>query len=197
MTLENLAPPTWVSRCRKTLKTSFQFLSCLGFGSILALGLSPQTQAAEQIIFKYRWLERSIPVEDLSTLAETGDSTPQLDRYLDAINQDSDEFQQTLTREVSLDPVMLDRALNHPLGDWALDQMSPVIHTRSGEGDRQALRAAIVLAASDDGQVSLIELIETYPTQDVYVEGNRLAETYEEIVNLRDRIEEWTAWLNP
>ena len=197
MTLEHLASVTWVSRCRKAFIKSFQTFSCLGFWGILAIIFSPQIQAAEHVVFKYRWLERSIPVEDLSTLAETGASTPQLNYYLDAIDQEPGDFQQTLTRSVSLDPVMLDRALNNPLGDWALDQISPAIHTQSGEGDRQAFRAALVLSASDDGQVSLIELIETYPTQEIYVEGDRLADAYEDIVNLRDRIEEWTAWFNP
>lgn len=150
--------------------------------------------AAEQIVLNYRWLQRSLSVADLSAFADTGEPSPQLRRYLRAIDQRPGEFQRTLTREVSLDPLLLDRALNNPLGDLALDQISPVIHTRSGEGDRQALRAALVLSASDDGQVSLIELIETYPTQELVVEGDRLAETYNDIANLRDRMERWTSW---
>ncbi len=177
------------------IQASIQALIGLGIGGLFVLGMAPQAQAAEQVVLNYRWLQRSIPVADLSTLADTGEASPQLRRYLNAIGQDPEEFRSTLTREVSLDPVMLDRMLNNPLGNFALDQVSPVIHTRSGEGDRQALRAAFILSASDDEQVSLIELIENYPTQEIYVEGDRLADTYNDIEALRDRIERWTALL--
>ncbi len=176
------------------LQRSIGALAALGIGSLCVLGAARPAFAAEQIVLNYRWLQRSLPVADLTHLARTGEPSPQLRRYLRAIDQRPGAFQRLLTRQVSLDPRLLDQALNNPLGSLALDQISPVIHTRSGEGDRLALRAALVLSASDDGQVSLIELIETYPTQEVVVEGDRLADTYRDIADLRDRIERWTSW---
>lgn len=181
---------------RPAFHQSLKALLSMGIGGLLTLAFAPHAQAAEEIVLNYQWLRRSLPVSDLSTLAETGEPSPQLSTYLDAIGQRPDAFRRTLTREVSLDPVLLDRMLNNPVGDLALDQLSPIIHTRSREGDRQALRSALILSASDDGKVSLVELIETYPTQELHVDGDRLADAYNDIADLRDRIDRWTAWLD-
>lgn len=165
----------------------------LVLGGAIAIGAGARASAAERVVLKYRWLQRSIPVADLSTLAESGEVSPELEGYLDAANQDPEALRRTLNRDIEMDPVLLDRALNNPIGNVVLDQVSPVIHTRSGRGDRQALRAALVLSASDDGRVSLIELIETYPTQEVYVEGDRLVQAYRDIARVQEQIERWTS----
>lgn len=52
-----------------------------------------------------------------------------------------------------------------------MDQISQVIYTPSRRADRQALRSALVLSASQDGQVSLIKIIKNYPTDEVEVDG--------------------------
>ncbi|MEH1928162.1 MAG: alpha/beta hydrolase [Nostoc sp.] len=48
--------------------------------------------------------------------------------------------------------------------------MSQVIYIPSQRADRQALRAALLLSASQDRQVSLIEIIKNYPINEVEVE---------------------------
>ncbi len=62
-----------------------------------------------------------------------------------------------------------------------LDKLSEAIHTPRGGADRQALRSALVLSAADDGQVSLLEIIQKYPTQDVYVETDRVVSAYNQL----------------
>ncbi|MEM7772390.1 MAG: alpha/beta hydrolase [Cyanobacteria bacterium P01_E01_bin.6] len=175
---------------------SLSIVASLGIGGMVLFGSAQSADAAEQVVFKYRWLQRTVPVADLSAFAETGETSPQLNRYLNGLDEEPETFRQALTREVRIDPVLLDQGLNHPLGNFALDQISPMIHTASGGGDRQALRAALVLSASNDDHISLIELIETYPTQEIHVEGERLINAYEDIENLRDRLEQWTTLLN-
>ncbi|MHC5722793.1 MAG: alpha/beta hydrolase [Nostoc sp.] len=44
------------------------------------------------------------------------------------------------------------------------------MYTPSRRADRQALRAALLLSATQDRQVSLIEIIKNYPTNEVQVE---------------------------
>ncbi|WP_366933218.1 alpha/beta hydrolase [Nostoc sp. NMS7] len=48
--------------------------------------------------------------------------------------------------------------------------MSKVIYIPSQRADRQALRAALLLSASQDRLVSLIEIIKNYPTNELEVE---------------------------
>ncbi|MEB3213821.1 MAG: alpha/beta hydrolase [Leptolyngbyaceae bacterium] len=184
------------SLIKKGVNCLRQFSLAVAGGGLLAwAALASPSDAAERVVFKYRWMQRAIPVEDLSVFAETGESSQQLEHYLDALGDDADTFQRVLTRQIQIDPRLLDRGLNHPLGHLALDQISPIFHTASGESDRQALRAALVLSASDDEHISIIELLETYPTQEIHVEGDRLVEAYDDIERLRDRLERWTAWL--
>lgn len=55
------------------------------------------------------------------------------------------------------------------------------IHTSSNQANRQALRSALVLSANGDNKVSLIEVIQNYPTSEVIVEGERLVRTYNQL----------------
>jgi hypothetical protein len=47
------------------------------------------------------------------------------------------------------------------------------------------MRAALVLSASEDNNISILEIAQNYPTQEVYIDGNRLSETYAQILLLR------------
>ena len=62
-----------------------------------------------------------------------------------------------------------------------LDQVGQAIRPVSGEASRQALRAALVLSASDNGEVTLLEVLQAYPTETVVLEVDQLQATYERI----------------
>lgn len=145
--------------------------------------------AAEQVILKYNVFERSIPVEDLTTFAETGKLSRDLKAYMRASKQDPEEVRKTLTDKVDVNVVTLDRVLNSVVGDVALDQLSQHIYTSSRRADKQAMRAALVLSASEDNNISIIEIAQNYPTQDVYIDGDRLLETYAQISLLRGSVD--------
>lgn len=156
-----------------------------GFMVMAAVGVLPVPAAiaAEEIVLTYRRLEFSLSIDELSAFAETGEMSRSIKFYMEASNQKPKRVRRILTREVEADAVLLDRILNSFAGEYLLDQISTVIHTPSGGADRQAMRSAIVLSASDDNRVSLIEVLENYPTEQIYVEGDRLESAYR---NLRD-----------
>ena len=134
--------------------------------------------AAEKIVLKYKSFRQSVSVKELTTFAETGEVSPTLNFYLERARQDPQTIRNTLTKQVTASPVVLDRTLNSRVGEFLLDRISQSIHTDFNLANRQALRSALVLSASKDNKVSLIEIIQNYPTQEVYVEGDRLAQTY-------------------
>lgn len=144
--------------------------------------------AAEKIVFKYGPLRESLPVADLTTFAETGNPSSGLAFFLNAANQNPQEVRKTLTRQVKVDPVVLDKVLNSPIGDVVLDKVGESIHTPAKKADRQAIRSALTLAASDDGKLSLLETIQKYPTQEVQVEGEKLLEAYTQLSELERKI---------
>ncbi|WP_339379217.1 alpha/beta hydrolase [aff. Roholtiella sp. LEGE 12411] len=64
------------------------------------------------------------------------------------------------------------------------------MHTPSRRADRQAVRAPLVLSASQDGQVSLIEIIENNPTEEVEVDGDRLESAYRQLRRLQTSLQD-------
>lgn len=161
---------------------SFQGYRFIVKGISLLLLLWPTAAiASERVILKYKIFRESIEVDELTALAETGEVSPALQSYLDYGNQDPQAFRETLTREIDINVILLDRALNNPIGGFILDQTSQVVHTPSGKANRQALRAALVLSASQDNTVSLIEIIQNYPTPEVIVEGDRIVAAYKQL----------------
>ncbi|NCJ05651.1 alpha/beta hydrolase [Synechococcales cyanobacterium C] len=150
--------------------------------------------AAERLILKYGPFRRSIPVSDLRYLADTGRPTPELAAYLRLAKQDPDLLRQRLTEPVAADPVQLDRLLNSPLGHVALDEASRILHTPARQADRQALRAALILSASQDQEITVLSTLENYPTPEVELDGNRmvqLARQFNQLMAYRQRLDPW------
>jgi hypothetical protein len=145
--------------------------------------------AAERVVLKYGPLRETVLVKDLETLAKTGQAPPSLALYLRAANQKPEDVQKTLNKQVKMDAVVLDRVLNSSLANGALDELGKTIHPPAKGADRQALRAALVLSASDDGKVSLLETIQKYPTAEVQVEGDRLVNAALQLGKVAEQIE--------
>lgn len=164
-------------------------LSFLIITSILLFSTS--SLAAERVVLKYRILRQSVSVKDLSTFAETGKLPLALQASLALAKQDPKPVRQYLTQPVNVNPVLLDKVLNSPVGNVFLDQISQVIHTPSRTADRQAMRSALVLSASKDKQISLIEVIQNYPSTDVEVDGNKLESAYKQLRRLQGNIQDF------
>ncbi|NDJ19208.1 alpha/beta hydrolase [Myxacorys almedinensis] len=159
----------------------------IGLGAAIIFASSPAF-SAEQVVLKYRVLRESVSVSELTTFANTGQASPDLQTYFRLSRQNPEAVRQTLTRQVSVNPVLLDRVLNSPLGNGILDQLGQAIQTPRGGAERQALRAALTLSASDDGKVSILEILQKYPTQEVVVDGDRVEGTYRQLNQLAERL---------
>ncbi|WP_017300206.1 alpha/beta hydrolase [Nodosilinea nodulosa] len=151
-----------------------------------ALAASPG-HAAEQVRLNYRGFSRTVPVALLVALADTGESSGVLGGLLNQAGQDAGELRSLLTDPLPADPIILDRALNTGPGEWVLDYLGDSIHTSAGVADRQALRSALVLSASDDKQITLLEVLQNYPTEEVVLEGD----------NIQDAVNRLASFLRP
>lgn len=165
-------------------------LTSLSISSILAslgaIALTLPSAAAERVILKYSILRAPLSVAELDTLAKTGEASPALKSYLALVNKKPEELQRVLAYKVSVDPVFLSKMLNSFPGEFMLEQIGTAIHTPSQRADKQALRGAIVTSAISDGNLSLIEVLQNYPTEEVHVEGDRLVELYTQLKGMVD-----------
>ena len=152
---------------------------------------STSAVAAEQVLLKYRIFQESISVKELTTFAETGELSSSLKINLALARQNPKVVRQYLTEPVKVNFLLLDRLLNSSIGEVVLDEVSQVVHTPSRRANRQALRSAFTLSASSDGNLTLIEIIQNYPTAVVQVEGDRLERAYRQISQLTRLVEDF------
>ncbi|MGI0482234.1 alpha/beta hydrolase [Geminocystis sp. CENA526] len=136
---------------------------------------------AETIVLRYSMLRPSIPVADLTNLCETGEVSSALASYLRLANQKQDNVRNALCRKIPVDGVMLSKMLNHPLGGMVLNIFAEVITTPSQRASKESLRGAIVTSALKDNNISIMEVAQNYPTEEVHINGDRLMEIYNQI----------------
>lgn len=180
----------WLARGKMSHKKLLKLGIWSALGTAIAFSLmSPAAIASEKVVLKYSIFERSVSVEDLTTFAETGKLSRDLKAYVRRSKQDPEKIRQTLTDKVEVNVTTLDRVLNSVVGDVALEQLSRYIYTSSRQADKEAMRAALVLSASEDNNISIIEIAQNYPTEEVHLDGNRLSETYAQISLLRGNLD--------
>ena len=153
------------------------------------LGNVSEAIAAEKIVLTYGPISMPVPMADLEEFAETGEPSDELQELLTLANQEPETVRTTLTDPVPVNLVVLDLALNSSPGEWVLDQIGATIHPASGAGSRQALRSALIGAASDDNEITLLEVMQAYPTPELTVRGDRLIETYNRLYDVLEPLE--------
>lgn len=140
------------------------------------IALSPSRAfASEKIIFVYGGLSQSVSLEELQDFAQTGERSPAVDSLLNSSKQNPSLMRWILKQEFPANIKLISDLLNTAPGECALSQTSSVVSSKSQKADVTALRGALIAAASDDNSISLIELLESYPTQQVYINGKILA----------------------
>ena len=95
----------------------------------LALALLPLTaaQGAEKVRLHYGIFRVTVDVADLETLAETGETNPTLEMYLNLGGQSPASARQLLNRSFDVNARLLGTALAGPWGDTVLGRFSHAI----------------------------------------------------------------------
>jgi hypothetical protein len=149
---------------------------------------STAAAAAQKVVLKYSAIRMTLPLSELEVFAETGKMSPALEMLLSKANKDPEAVRRYLTRPVKVSQRFLDQTLNSKVGEVILDEVGQVIRTPSGKANREALREALVLSATNDNEITLLETMKNYPTPEVYVEGDRLVEAYGKLVALSEQL---------
>jgi len=147
-------------------------------------GILLPAQAAETIVLKYSILRESIAVGELSELSRTGEVSPALESYLSLAQKKPEDLRRLLNQSIAVSPTVLAPLLHSFVGTYLLEQVGSVIHTPSQRASTEALRGALITSAQTDDRISLMEILENYPTAEIQVEGDRLLELYQKIRDL-------------
>lgn len=178
----------WHRRLSGLMQTSL-LLFTVGTG----LSINPnKVLAAEEIVLTYSFLDQPVLVKDLETFVETGKVPTSLKLLIGIAKVDPEDVRQALTKEVSVSNVFLYKVFNTLPGEYVLFQAGQVIHPRYKPKRAliPALRGTLIVSASDDGKISLLEFFQKYPTKEMYVDGRLLAKTAGDVFGFLNRAEE-------
>lgn len=155
-------------------------LNILAFSTTF-LGVISPVSASEKVIINYGMWQGSLPVSDMTIFCDTGDASSTLTSYIRLSNQSSDRIHDVLCKPIPVNGVTLSQMLNNPLGSVVLDLFAEVITTPSQKASRESLRGAIVSSALKNNDISVIEVLNNYPTSEVHLNGDRLMAFYRQI----------------
>ena len=148
----------------------------------LAASLNPsRALSSEKVIFTYGGITESVLLEELQNFAETGETSPSIDFLLNSSKQNPILMRGILKQEFPADTKLIYELLNTAPGEYLLSHTSNLVSSKSERADVVALRGALIASASNDNVISLIELLENYPTQQVYINGKILAKVRKDL----------------
>lgn len=158
----------------------------LGAGASLCVG--HQAIAAEKIVLTYGPFRQGINVSDLEAFAKKGETTATIRQILGFAKQDPERLQGLMTLEIGLNPRTLARVIYSNTGEKLTDEIGKTIRTQRRIEGGKAIRAALMLAASD-GKVSVLDILKKYPLRQVYVDVASIGATVEKVQGLAGNLQ--------
>lgn len=134
------------------------------------LSTSSRAFGAEKIILTFGPIRQTINISDLEDFAKDGTTTPTLQQIIQFSKMDAQILRGLIGLEIGLKPANLARVVYSAPGEKITDEIGQVIRTQRRTESGKALRAAVILAAGDDGKVSLLEVLKKYPLPELYVD---------------------------
>lgn len=177
----------WMSRLDRVQRLNAARWALAGVALLLGagvLGASAPASAAESVVVNFGPLSRSFSITEFQTLAETGQPSRKLRWYLNTAGVKPSTVQSLLTQDVPLPLEFADQILNSLPGEFGLYQLGQIISPSSQTASLQAMRAAVVLSAANDNRVSMLEILENYPTRELHIDGLGLMRTARDVQNL-------------
>lgn len=130
--------------------------------------------AAQSIVFRYGIFGTSLSIPELAEFVRSGNPSSNVRSFLRLVNQQPDAVRGILSQEIPINVNSLDRLLDSPVGNVTLNRLSQTFQTPANVANRQALRGALIVSASRDNRLSLIEVLQNYPAADLVVDARQL-----------------------
>lgn len=173
----------------KGLKGLFRMASVWAIATVGLGAIVSPVQAANEIVFRYGILRQRLSVEELVRFAQTGDQSPVLERYLKRVNSNPDEIRQALNQTVDVSQSTLDKGLNNTLGNLLLDELGRMIQTPDDQGNQEALKTALIRSAANDNQLTILEVLQNYPADEIHLDVMRAVKTYNRLAKYQQPVQ--------
>ena len=140
-------------------------------------------QSAENIVIKYRAAQRSISVNDLDTFVTTGNIPRSLRWYAARLTEEQQlSLRTVLQQPLPIAPKAISSFVKSPFGRSVLQRLL-VLFWGGLEPDAmlKALRASLLLAASDGEGLTVMNAIRHYPLNDLRIDMNVVQRTMNDL----------------
>ena len=153
------------------------------------LSTSGRALGAEKVVLTFGPIRQTINISDLEDFAKDGTTTPTLQQIIQFSKMDAQILRGLIGLEIGLKPASLARVVYSAPGEKITDEIGQAIRTQRRTESGKALRAAVILAAGDDGKVSLLEVLKKYPLPEVYVDVASIGATVGKLQGLAGNLQ--------
>lgn len=186
-------PKHWDVQIKKSLRWLGISLSWL----IPLAGTIHPALGAERIYFVYGALKISIPIKSLQTYAKTGKPDADLAPFAKRLSpKQRTELQRVLVNKIDLSPVAVSQFFYSPLGETLLGRLGQFVETQSGLSGFYAIRGALILAAADPQGLTLLNILQKYPTSGVRVDLEQILATTKALDKLTNQTNRAVAFVS-
>ncbi len=163
-------------------------LSSLCVGSLLTA--TKPSIAAERVILTYGFAEVSTSVAALRAYAETGTVDRELAPYIRFLNEEQrSQFRTALNAKQDVSPVAISQFLYSSIGSNILRYMGDIIQTQGRRAGNKGLRGALVLSAAEPEGISLLGVLDNFPTGAVRIDSRRAFQAFGAFTQLIENTE--------
>lgn len=152
-----------------------------------AIALKPQaTLAAERVSFTLPIFgEFNLSVDSLEVFAKEGKITKEFNFYAKRFDEKTlTTLRQILQREFEFDTTAIYKQTNAPIGERFLRQMGEAIYTHPDRNGIYAIRAAVLLAATDKEEgLTPINVLRKFPGKEIQIDAGLLRSVFKETFN--------------
>ena len=150
------------------------------------MALKPKPSwGAERISFSLPIFgEFQLSVDSLEIFAKEGKITEEFDFYAKRFDRETlNQLRGLLQQQYEISPTIIYRLTNTPLGERLLRQLGEVVYTHPERNGIYAIRAAMILAASEPEGLTAINLMRQFPTEEIQINSKLIFSLVEEANN--------------
>ena len=155
-----------------------------------------KANAAEEIKIIYSIFSRTIKVNSLKTFAESGYSTKQLRRILNATGSPDQEIRSVLNREFEIPITIASKLIYSEIGKVFLTRLSSILHPPLTNDERTgmlALRSSVIKGIKiGNGKINIINFFEGYPTKTIILDVNALSKVMNKVESISELLDFFT-----
>ena len=170
-------------RTRRSIASKY-----LGLFALTAVCTATPALGADRIYVTYGPLEVSVPIESLALFAKEGKIDSNLDGFAQyAKKSQLAEIRTALQARAEIKPVTIAQFLYTPQGEVLLERLGRVIQTKARQPGFYAIRSALILAASDPEGLTILNVLQKFPTYGIRIDIARGLGVANELTSLINR----------